>query len=534
MYKVLLVDDEVLTREAIRQNISWEEAGFLLTGVAQNGKEAILKIEEEQPDVVLTDICMPVMDGLALTAYLYEKYPEIKVIIISGYDDFDYARQAIKYQVSNYILKPITSYELVEELIKVKDKIRNSLEKQYEFEKNLPTLRDHFLNRLVEGTYIKNDTDLQLQKLSIRVSGSLQSVVMLEVKDSAAFWEHYPLAGEELIDFAVANISEEMTENHPHIIFFRNTEGKSVFIFAHDSEEELMTLIHETCRNIIAVIYQYMEIKVCALVGETVREEEDWEKSYHNVLAAKEHKFFLEDDEFIYGTDFSGQKEAVQLLLTQQVDKLVLMIKMNQREEIENITLNIFERLRNSGKEKLQMILMVQNLVLAILISLEEQVSEKGEKYEEEFILQISEYKYLSDVEKWFLEFCISLAEDISNKREGANQKLAVRAMDYIENNYMNVDISLNMICDYLGVSTSHFSAFFKSVTGETFTEALTRTRIKKAKNLFEKSDMMNYEVALSVGYQDPHYFSSIFKKHVGMTPTEYGKRLRRGKKDKR
>jgi len=537
MYKVLLVDDEVLTREAIRQNIPWEEAGFLLTGVAENGKEALSMIAKEQPDVVLTDICMPVMDGIALSACLHERYPQIIIIIISGYDDFEYAKQAIKYEVSNYILKPITSRELMEELRKVKNKIDRTMEKQseldqvqYEFKKNLPTIRNYFLNQLIEGNYLKNDVETQMQKLSIRPLGGFQAVVMLEVEDTSAFWENYPTAKEELIGFSVANISEEIAEEHQRVIFFRNVEEKSMFVFSHDSEDALISLIQETCRNIAAVIFRCMKIKVCTLVGKPVRNVKDWKKSYQSVLAAKEHRFFLEDYEFIFGSAFLAEKETVQLSLTPQIEKLVLMIKMNQVDEIKSITTGIFERLKSSGKEKMQMILTIQNLVLEILISLEENMPGKNEKYEDKFILQILEYKHLADVEKWFLGFGISLAEELSKKRESANQRLAARAMDYMEQNYMNADMTLNTICSYLSVSTSHFSTFFKNATGETFTEALTRIRIRKAKQLFEKTRMMNYQVATSVGYQDPHYFSSVFKKCVGQTPTEYGKRLRRGK----
>ena len=101
-------------------------------------------------------------------------------------------------------------------------------------------------------------------------------------------------------------------------------------------------------------------------------------------------------------------------------------------------------------------------------------------------------------------------------------------ALDYIEKNYMNVNMSLNMVCAHLCMSTSYFSTIFKNATGETFVEALTRVRMEKAKKLLESTSMKSYEVALSVGYNDPHYFSSIFKKHMGMTPTEYSKQLRK------
>ena len=122
MYKAILVDDEFLTREAISKNTKWNDCGFELIGTAENGKEAIELLEKDLPDLIITDICMPVMDGLGLASYIYENHPEIKVIIISGYDDFEYAKKALKYEVADYILKPITSFELAEELEKIKKK----------------------------------------------------------------------------------------------------------------------------------------------------------------------------------------------------------------------------------------------------------------------------------------------------------------------------------------------------------------------------------------------------------------------------
>ncbi|MGN0411949.1 MAG: response regulator, partial [Lachnospiraceae bacterium] len=123
MYKVLFVDDEILTRQSISRNTPWEEAGFTLVGAAENGKQAIEMVEEKLPDLVLTDICMPIMDGIGLASYIHEKHPEIKVVILSGYDDFDYAKSALKYEVIDYILKPITSFELKEELEKIREKM---------------------------------------------------------------------------------------------------------------------------------------------------------------------------------------------------------------------------------------------------------------------------------------------------------------------------------------------------------------------------------------------------------------------------
>ena len=123
MYKVLLVDDEALIREAISENTKWNELGYELVGACKNGKEAIEKIKENPPDLLLTDICMPYVDGMDLTKFVYENYRDTKVVIISGYDEFEYAKNAVKYQVVEYILKPITAVELSETLKKVREKL---------------------------------------------------------------------------------------------------------------------------------------------------------------------------------------------------------------------------------------------------------------------------------------------------------------------------------------------------------------------------------------------------------------------------
>jgi two-component system response regulator YesN len=535
MYKVLLVDDEVLTRDAISQNIRWEEAGYHLIGTAENGHEAINFIEQEQPDLVLTDICMPVMDGIALSAEIYKHYPSIKVIIISGYDEFEYAKQAIRYEVSNYILKPITSFELMDELEKVKIKLDQDKAQKFEFEhaqqeysRNFATIRSHFLNQILVGSYIKNDLFLQLEKLKIRLHSDLQVVVMLDAVDTSLFWKQYPGAKSELIDFSVANVTEEIISKKENIIFFESKESKSILIFGQENEGDLFTYVQAVCKQISNSLYQCMGIKVCAMVGKPVQEVKDWFLSYQSVLDMRKQKIFLDDRTIIYESEINVQKENIRLSMNQQLDKLVLMIKMNQLEDITAICTNIFNKLKNAIMEKEQLLLMVQNLVLTVWIPLEEYLHNEDPDSDVDFMFQISKCKNINDLEHWFLDFCFGLSETIAGNREGSTQKYVSLALEYMGQNYMSFDMSLGMICDYLGVSTSYFSTFFKNATGETFTEALTRIRINKAKSLFESTDMKNYEVALSVGYQDPHYFSAIFKKHVKVTPSDFVKQMRR------
>lgn len=541
MYKVLLADDEYLTRDAIARNTPWQDAGFELVGTAENGRAAIEILEREKPDLVLTDICMPVMNGIELAAYIYENHPSVRVIIISGYDDFEFAKQAMKYEVSDYILKPITSHELVEELSKIRRKIDEEQEQQiqvekikWEYEKNIPTLRSNFLSRLLEGNYLKNDIPAQMDHLQVDLSGVYQAVVMLEVEDFSEFQASYPEATEDLIDFSVANIAAEIVENYPDIIFFQNTENRSILIFSQDDEEQLQNRVEEIGTQIAQAIQNFLKIKICILIGETVCGAEKWPLSYNSVLCAGENKFLLEKHTFVYGKDFSVKKfsqnrEPLRIQSAVWVDRLVLLIKLNHQEELEETLAELFQEFRNSGCVRQNILLHIQNIVLTIMINLEDNTADMSDETEEtDFIHHLSEYKHLSDIQALFLKFCRKLSDDISQKRESVNRKQAVLALDYIEKNYKNVDMSLNMVCAHLCVSTSYFSTIFKNATGETFVEALTRVRMEKAKKLLETSNRKSYEVALEVGYNDPHYFSSLFKKHQGMTPTEYVRQLNR------
>lgn len=535
MYKAILVDDEFLTRDAISKNTPWEEAGFALVGTAENGKAAIALIEETKPDLILTDICMPVLDGIGLAAYVHEHHPEMMVVIISGYDDFDYAKQAMSAGVSDYILKPITSMELVEELEKIGKKLevsrqkRGQLEKiQQEFQKNMPILRNHFLGRLLEGSFPPGEIASRMEYFGLSTEGTFQAVTMIELEDASAFLKIYPEATVELLEFSVANISEELIQGNPRVTFFQNTENRSVCIFTGDSEEALQEEIEKVCGEIVDAMWHFMKIKVCILVGQTVSGPERWAASYAGALRARENRFLLEERVFVYEKDFSGRQENGYLRTSFWVDKLVLSIKLNQLSELKETTALMFQEFKDSGCDRKKLLLHIQNIVLTILINLEDNEVDIGRETEEaDFINHLSEYRHIADVEACFLEFCNKLSADIAGKRESSNQKQAVLALDYMEKNYSNVNLSLGSVCSYLCVSTSYFSTIFKSATGETFVEALTRIRMEKARGLLETSNMKSYEVALAVGYNDPHYFSSIFKKHTGMTPTEYAKQLR-------
>ena len=536
MYKIIFIDDEILIREAVSGNTPWEEAGFQLVGTAENGRDAISLIEKSHPHVVLTDIRMPIMDGLELAKYVHENYDDIKVMILSGHDEFDYAKRALQYGVSEYILKPVMPDELKEELIGMKHKLDediNEREKvariQRAYEEKLPALRELYMNRLIEGNGQFADWREQFEHYRMQSPEPFWAICIAAVDDAEAFYRKYPDASRDLVNFAVYNIAHEITEDYPGTYCIQNMRDETLLICNASTQSRLDEIVYGIGERIIYELAKCMDTRMCIVVGRTVRSVTQWSDSYRNAKEAEELRFLMEDSVFLYGNDFANNRTGNSVKTSLYTERLLLSIKINQTDEIEKITKELFAEFREKKPDRKTAFAYIQNMVLSILITLEESELASGEDYEEEisFINRLSDYNHLKDIESEFVAYCLSLAKGIAGKRESINQKQAIMAIDYIEKNYSNSDMSLNMVCAYLSVSTSYFSTIFKACTGETFVEALTRIRIEKAKQLLETTNMKNYEISDAIGINDPHYFSSIFKKQTGMTPGEYSRSVK-------
>lgn len=537
MYKVLLVDDEALIREAISENIKWNDLGFELSGACADGREAIERIKDMRPDLLLTDICMPHIDGLELAKYVHENCPETKVIIISGYDDFDYAKQALTYQVTEYILKPITSFELSEELQKIKNRLdeekrsnRNLLKIQMAYNKNIPVIKDRFLNHLIYGQNMKADVLVKLRELDNMLDQKYYCAVLIEEDDYTEFFRNYPRVDESLARFAIFNVAQEIVRNGLCGLAFQNSEEKTVILFEEDSGERLEERVAELAGRIRAAILDYLKIESSAIIGRSVKGLQKISQSYENAKSAMEYKFMMGGNRTIYGKDILIRHEEGSIAVNQWIDKLIIAVKANQTEELAVITREFFEALRGAYLSKNRIYINIQRAVLTIMMTVDETDGDENSEImrkEKEFLVNMYEQKHLDDVAETFLEFCRCVSDKMSAERDSYCRKQAVKAMDYIEKNYGDHEISLNTVCSYLAMSTSYFSSVFKNVTGETFIEALTKKRMEKAKALIKNTSMKAYEIADMVGYTDPHYFSAAFKKTTGYTPTEYAKMVK-------
>ena len=532
MYKVIFTDDEILTREAVAKNTPWEDAGFALAGTAQNGREAIALIERERPELLITDICMPVMDGLELAAYVREHFPAMKVVILSGYDEFDYAKKALQYGVSEYILKPITSAELEEVLRKMAQQLRSEGERRSQLEKlrrdqeeSRPLLRERYLGRVLEGRE-SGDLEGRLAELGVSLRGGAQAVLLLGAADDGDWKEAQPEVSPELMRFMVGNAAQELLADEEETLLFHGPGEQCVIVVARQDERALREAVRRVAGRIMEAVAAYMHVELCVSAGVCVGGPSEWRRSYESARYAQEF-LYLSDDGLLFGEDYQRERDGVPT--TPWSERLARAVRGGRREELTETVHSFFEALRAARCERRRLWLCVQNCALAVTVTLEERGAlTAGEIAAAQGLLNgIGECRHLSQMETCFSLFGQRLQEAVAAREGGAGQSITRRALDYIGSHYGDADVSLNAVCEALAVSVSYFSQIFKSEAKETFVEALTRVRMEKARELLETTSLKSYEVAERVGYGDPHYFSAAFKKFFGATPTEYAKRRR-------
>lgn len=534
MYKVLLVDDEALIREAISENIQWEEMGFAFMGACENGKQAIEMIEKEQPDLLLTDINMPFVDGMDLTKYVYENHPDTKVIIISGFDEFEYAKNAVKYQVLEYILKPITPMEFSETLLRVKKMFDERRESQRDMKKirsayvsNLPTLQGRYLHHLLNGTVDYSKLSEKQEDLRLNLDAHCYNTALVEGDSLEPFTKQYANVKDELALFAIYNITAEIVSEENCGIVFQSMDEKTVILFMGDKKEHLKQQVKEVLPKIRQAIEEFLQIQVTIAVGKNVSCLEELPDSFAKTKSALEYKFMLGGNQTIEAEEYEEIRNSAKYVdIFEWASRIATAIRTNKKEDVLARTEEFMAQIKMSYVNKNRSIVYAQNLLLSVLNLLEmpEELEEEVYTKERAFVNEIYEFENLDALTKELTEIFDVILNRMSNQRDSYGKRQALLALEYIDEHYADSSITLNSVCNALAMSTSYFSSIFKNYTGETFIEALTKKRIEKAKILLEQTNKKTYEIAEQVGYSDAHYFSVTFKKVTGKTPTEYAK----------
>lgn len=539
MYRVLLVDDEILVRDAIKENINWAGLECELVGDCENGQAAAEFIKNNEVDIVLTDICMPYMDGMELSHFLHDNYPDIVIVIFSGFGEFEYAKKAIQYNVSEYLLKPVTAVELTGVINKMKHKVeqkrqeKKKIEKLTEasenYRKNAQVIRSKALEALVNCTTNVESSLERLKNMGIELSAVRYRVAMFDID---LYSDMYQLDMEKrqesaLMAFVLYNISDEIVRREEAGIAYQEGGNRVCILFQEKWSRDFTAKTKEICREIQDKMKEVMGIEVSVGIGKWVKTPGQLLISHDTASQAMQYRYLLGGKLLL---DMAEQKTGQNIPIDMLLEKFVSALKTDKQSQVAEIFQEIKDSIRNSFVEKSRACMYLQQIVRTMDqvchdVSANMDCVSCGR---DELLHQITEQKSFDSACKIVEDYIMKIYKMLSDMNSSSGQRQARLAMDYIQQNYMDSDLSLNDICSYLNISTSYFSTIFKEMTGETFTEVLIRTRMEKAKELLENTTMKNYEIAERVGFSDPHYFGISFKKMTGVTPTEYAREKRR------
>jgi two-component system response regulator YesN len=517
-YKVFFVEDEAITREGIRDNVDWCANGFEFCGEAADGEMALPLLRTAQPDVLITDIKMPFMDGLQLSKIIRERMPWVKIIILSGHDEFEYAQQAIKLGVTDYLLKPITVQNLQNALQKLTVQLdreredQNNLKKLHEqVEENQSTLRERLLYKLIVGAVSPKEAieTGQMLGLDLVARNYLVAILKIELNDRTEQYEHEEY---QQIQGAVVRL----IELNPNAITLKRDWGDLILLMKGDDpgrlEEERNSLLDQVRWEIEKTRY-----RLTIGLGTVKKQTTDICLSFVEALENIQNS---SGEDGGTSHDF-GQAELL------KVDKSAVenYLRSGSKDEFDEFFNGYIHPLGESAlRSNLIRNYIFTDVLLAIAQLVDELDGEMDKVIPELNSMEIvlSNIKTIEQLKEQVYKIVSAALTYRDSLPKGQNKSLIRQAREYIEQHYGDHDLSLHVLAARANLSDSHFSVVFSQETGSTFKEYLTDIRINKAKELLRMTGLRSVDIAYQVGYNDPHYFSSVFKKHTGLSPSEF------------
>lgn len=543
MLKTFLAEDEIVVRENIKKMVPWEQYGFELVGEASDGEMALPLIKKLKPDLLITDIKMPFMDGLTLCKVVKKEFPDIKIVILSGYDDFNYAKEAIGIGVEDYLLKPITKNAFLERLCEIRSRYEHEKSQREYYEQFHREMQEYeqnssrdFFEGLISGTMDMGEMYERADKLGLDIVAEAYNILIftLESENAAAgqsetYSEWEARALEKI---------ESLFADHSYAMLFRN----NVFSYGvlvkeqKDNPGKNTRDCVESIREILSDAPAGQPWFIAA--GELVERLSNMKHSY-NTAAQTYARRYLYDGHILYYRDLKEEELAkddgryLKKVDINAMDPAIIQkfLGSGLKEETGNFVRDYFHAI---GKEPMTSMVFRSYVILNVRFSVLSFLNRMGycasalEESDTEDALEqggASMEAAMAYAEK-MLQKAIEIRDENSGNK---NRDILEHSIEYIKTHYMDENMSLNAVAQVANISANHFSALFSQNIGQTFIEYLTGIRMEHAKELLRCTGKRASEIALEVGYKDSHYFSYLFKKTQGMTPSDYRKAKEEG-----
>lgn len=530
MTTAMIVDDEPIIRKGILTSIDWDKTGIYWVDEAGNGKDALSKALIHKPDIVVTDIKMPIMDGIEFSKELRSQLPKTKIVFLTGYNDFDYLRHALKVGAMDYLLKPVNVLELVNLMKKLKQEVEEEskfmIDKMQEsqlMDENLLWMRFKIINQFIKSEIPVAEFIQRSKTIGVDLAGPGYQIVRISINNYHQIIEN----GEKeiyLLKYAIINFAEEILARNMKVSICDVSQDTIIALLSHNTTSKV---IIENCKEIQYYIKKYFKFSITIGIGQRVETLQELKHSFYQAEEAIENRNIKEKDQIImYDNDKFSTIMKVKLFLDEQEEKyLKEQLSLLNNKEVYAILDGLFVKyFYNQEIKRKTLEQLCMNLISIAVKELEQYHISPILVLDRDYYFYNEIYKYetLEDVELWITSIFNKTLASIEEHKNNKYKNVVVKALKYAKEHY-NENLRISDIANEVFVTPNYFSKIFKEETGENFTEWLNKYRVEQAKKLMViQPESKIYDIAEATGFHDYKYFTFIFKKYTGHTPYSY------------
>lgn len=526
MVSMMIADDELMIRQGLL-TLPWKEYGIEVIGAASNGEEALHLAKAAKPQILLTDIRMPGMDGLALVEAIKGEVPDLKAILLTGYQDFAYAHSAIQLGAMGYVLKPSDPDEIINIVLKAKKQIEEEMKARLEKQQILQKV-----DRVMPAVFNSFLQDLLFGRITDR------QVIAERCKEFSQTFDNYVVMLIELKSDSKKSNVESISKVKEEICSTTSAFSKSIVLDIQKStcciinelssdEENVKDKLLALAMEIRNTLKSEFDIYVSIGISRCCHSAADMHVAFNQAMNCLKMRFSLGKGAIIHIEDLKDSVQRQNLEVLKMTEEIFENIKTGNYRMVEKTTREMLFRLSKEQKAEEQIIKSVcfDILVSSYRILKEEKTAESMDINEQQLLSRLTACTDVEELEEYVIQVLMGIMDSICAKVPSARNKIVLESIDYIEKFYME-DISLLTLSEHVHMNHIYISRLIKRETGETFLDILTNIRMKKASELLSNSDYKTYEISYKVGIKDSGYFSQVFKKYYGVTPSEYRENL--------
>ncbi|ANE48501.1 hypothetical protein SY83_21925 [Paenibacillus swuensis] len=532
MYKIMIVDDEPSVLDAITSQIPWESLQITSVMTASSGKEALELFQEENIDIVISDIQMPVMDGLALVEQIKEKKPHTRCILLTGYADFHYAQTALKHQVSDYLLKPIAVETIIEAVQKITDELASEWSHVssyqhalYTLKENLPFLRSRLLADLLSGRRMEHSV-LEEKLTMLEISIHCKDVFWMLLIRLEEDFLHYDRNSRELLEYAILNIAGEVLGHEVHLWYGKDDHDYLVLLIGDAQASERSSFRKELERKAEELLHQvqlYLKGALTMIISEAGEFPNQVSQFYDSLLYEMRRTLPHQQGwlKTVNSLDVSQSARSLKRLYEPPV--LMHLLEAGRWEEAEKTILRIMEELTTVSEHSAETVNEVYHAFLAAFhynahksgVSLVEIVGI------EPLELRHGDRRSIPIMTQWAIGIVDKLRKNVDQDHRESTTALIGQIREFLEQR-LSDDVSLQAIAEHLYMNPKYISRLYKLETGENISDYLFRLRMERSAYYLKNTNMKIQQICEKLGYQSTSYYIRLFKKHYSVTPQEF------------